>query len=143
MFVIKRQIELLWSICTNWKLQCRKVTLSSWFITCRNCCIFLSVCSDIDRWPAPVPGKVLQLPIMGVIMKVRTPALVFAEGVHLSLYSSSLPCDLFSLSYSSKQGRCWQHSEWRSGRSWLGALIGGRRGGSFIVLRLIFNFSSY
>ncbi|XP_063267644.1 protein DENND6A isoform X4 [Prinia subflava] len=32
-----------------------------------------SVCSDIDRWPPPVPGKVLQLPIMGVILKLRIP----------------------------------------------------------------------
>ncbi|KAJ7419410.1 Protein DENND6A [Pitangus sulphuratus] len=32
-----------------------------------------AVCSDVDRWPPPVPGKVLQLPIMGVIMKLRIP----------------------------------------------------------------------
>ncbi|KAF2987621.1 hypothetical protein EK904_005996 [Melospiza melodia maxima] len=32
-----------------------------------------AVCSDIDRWPAPVPGKVLQLPLMGLIMKLRIP----------------------------------------------------------------------
>ncbi|XP_063267643.1 protein DENND6A isoform X3 [Prinia subflava] len=32
-----------------------------------------AVCSDIDRWPPPVPGKVLQLPIMGVILKLRIP----------------------------------------------------------------------
>uniref|UniRef100_A0A8U7NY62 DENN domain containing 6A n=1 Tax=Corvus moneduloides TaxID=1196302 RepID=A0A8U7NY62_CORMO len=38
-----------------------------------------AVCSDVDRWPPPVPGKVLQLPIMGVIMKVSTPALADAQ----------------------------------------------------------------
>ncbi|XP_062356881.1 protein DENND6A isoform X4 [Cinclus cinclus] len=32
-----------------------------------------AVCSDIDHWPPPVPGKVLQLPIMGFIMKLRIP----------------------------------------------------------------------
>ncbi|XP_009089305.2 protein DENND6A isoform X1 [Serinus canaria] len=32
-----------------------------------------AVCSDIDRWPPPVPGKVLQLPLMGLIMKLRIP----------------------------------------------------------------------
>ncbi|XP_019360531.1 PREDICTED: protein DENND6A isoform X1 [Gavialis gangeticus] len=32
-----------------------------------------AVCSDVDRWPPPIPGKILQLPIMGIIMKVRIP----------------------------------------------------------------------
>ncbi|KAK2507441.1 hypothetical protein MC885_009411 [Smutsia gigantea] len=32
-----------------------------------------AACNDVDRWPAPVPGKTLQLPIMGVVMKVRIP----------------------------------------------------------------------
>nr|XP_030139247.3 protein DENND6A isoform X3 [Taeniopygia guttata] len=35
--------------------------------------LFPEVCSDIDRWPPPVPGKVLQLPLMGLIMKLRIP----------------------------------------------------------------------
>uniref|UniRef100_A0A8C4KZF6 DENN domain containing 6A n=1 Tax=Equus asinus asinus TaxID=83772 RepID=A0A8C4KZF6_EQUAS len=29
-----------------------------------------AACNDVDRWPAPVPGKTLHLPIMGVVMKV-------------------------------------------------------------------------
>ncbi|XP_036122480.1 protein DENND6A isoform X6 [Molossus molossus] len=32
-----------------------------------------AACNDVDRWPAPVPGKTLYLPIMGVVMKVRIP----------------------------------------------------------------------
>ncbi|KAM9276945.1 protein DENND6A isoform 2-T2 [Morus bassanus] len=32
-----------------------------------------AVCSDIDRWPPPIPGKILHLPIMGIIMKLRIP----------------------------------------------------------------------
>uniref|UniRef100_A0A670IJT5 DENN domain containing 6A n=1 Tax=Podarcis muralis TaxID=64176 RepID=A0A670IJT5_PODMU len=32
-----------------------------------------AACSDIDRWPPPVPGKTLHLPIMGIVMKVRIP----------------------------------------------------------------------
>lgn len=29
-----------------------------------------TACSDVDRWPPPVPGKTLHLPIMGIVMKV-------------------------------------------------------------------------
>uniref|UniRef100_A0A8C3CZ80 DENN domain containing 6A n=1 Tax=Cairina moschata TaxID=8855 RepID=A0A8C3CZ80_CAIMO len=29
-----------------------------------------AVCSDVDRWPPPIPGEILHLPIMGIIMKV-------------------------------------------------------------------------
>uniref|UniRef100_A0AAY4AWG8 UDENN domain-containing protein n=1 Tax=Denticeps clupeoides TaxID=299321 RepID=A0AAY4AWG8_9TELE len=32
-----------------------------------------AACNDIDRWPAPCPGKILTLPIMGVVMKLRIP----------------------------------------------------------------------
>uniref|UniRef100_A0A667HRJ9 DENN domain containing 6A n=1 Tax=Lynx canadensis TaxID=61383 RepID=A0A667HRJ9_LYNCA len=32
-----------------------------------------AACNDVDRWPAPVPGKTLHLPIMGVVMKVQIP----------------------------------------------------------------------
>uniref|UniRef100_A0AAY4AYK3 UDENN domain-containing protein n=1 Tax=Denticeps clupeoides TaxID=299321 RepID=A0AAY4AYK3_9TELE len=32
-----------------------------------------AACNDIDRWPAPCPGKILTLPIMGVVMKVNCP----------------------------------------------------------------------
>uniref|UniRef100_A0A7N4P5J9 DENN domain containing 6A n=1 Tax=Sarcophilus harrisii TaxID=9305 RepID=A0A7N4P5J9_SARHA len=32
-----------------------------------------AACNDVDRWPAPVPGKMLHLPIMGVVIKVRIP----------------------------------------------------------------------
>ncbi|XP_056591156.1 DENN/MADD domain containing 6Aa isoform X2 [Triplophysa dalaica] len=32
-----------------------------------------AACNDIDRWPTPSPGKILTLPIMGVVMKLRIP----------------------------------------------------------------------
>uniref|UniRef100_A0A8D0EGK0 DENN domain containing 6A n=1 Tax=Strix occidentalis caurina TaxID=311401 RepID=A0A8D0EGK0_STROC len=32
-----------------------------------------AVCNDVDRWPPPIPGKILHLPIMGIIMKLRIP----------------------------------------------------------------------
>ncbi|XP_026857939.1 DENN/MADD domain containing 6Aa isoform X1 [Electrophorus electricus] len=32
-----------------------------------------AACNDIDRWPMPCPGKILTLPIMGVVMKLRIP----------------------------------------------------------------------
>uniref|UniRef100_A0A8D0GGK7 DENN domain containing 6A n=1 Tax=Sphenodon punctatus TaxID=8508 RepID=A0A8D0GGK7_SPHPU len=32
-----------------------------------------AACSDVDRWPPPVPGKTLILPIMGVLIKLRIP----------------------------------------------------------------------
>ncbi|KAM6344266.1 protein DENND6A isoform 2-T2 [Alca torda] len=32
-----------------------------------------AVCSDVDRWPPPAPGRILHLPIMGIIMKLRIP----------------------------------------------------------------------
>lgn len=32
-----------------------------------------AACSDIDRWPPPMPGKTLHLPIMGLVIKVRIP----------------------------------------------------------------------
>ncbi|RMB99937.1 hypothetical protein DUI87_23345 [Hirundo rustica rustica] len=41
-----------------------------------------AVCSDIDRWPPPVPGKVLQLPIMGVIMRADAQISMALPTVH-------------------------------------------------------------
>uniref|UniRef100_G3NI53 DENN/MADD domain containing 6Aa n=1 Tax=Gasterosteus aculeatus aculeatus TaxID=481459 RepID=G3NI53_GASAC len=32
-----------------------------------------AACNDIDRWPAPHPGRILTLPIMGVVIKIRIP----------------------------------------------------------------------
>ncbi|KAM3914901.1 protein DENND6A [Leptodactylus fuscus] len=32
-----------------------------------------AACSEIDRWPPPVPGKTLHLAIMGLVIKVRIP----------------------------------------------------------------------
>ncbi|KAG9472576.1 hypothetical protein GDO78_018707 [Eleutherodactylus coqui] len=35
--------------------------------------IYMATSFDIDRWPPPVPGKTLHLPIMGLVIKVRIP----------------------------------------------------------------------
>ncbi|KAF5928234.1 hypothetical protein HPG69_014839 [Diceros bicornis minor] len=35
-----------------------------------------AVCSEIDQWPAPMPGQTLNLPVMGVVLQVRVPAKV-------------------------------------------------------------------
>ncbi|TNN22610.1 Protein DENND6A [Liparis tanakae] len=32
-----------------------------------------AACNDIDRWPSPHPGRILTLPIMGVVIKIRIP----------------------------------------------------------------------
>uniref|UniRef100_UPI00398F8771 DENN/MADD domain containing 6Aa isoform X3 n=1 Tax=Pristiophorus japonicus TaxID=55135 RepID=UPI00398F8771 len=32
-----------------------------------------AACNDLDRWPAPIPGRTLNLPTMGVVIKVRIP----------------------------------------------------------------------
>ncbi|XP_053576833.1 protein DENND6A [Bombina bombina] len=42
-----------------------------------------AACSDIDRWPAPLPGKTLNLPIMGVVLKVRIPTCSDKPGTTL------------------------------------------------------------
>ncbi|XP_072327370.1 protein DENND6B isoform X3 [Scyliorhinus torazame] len=34
----------------------------------------LGVCNEVDQWPAPVPGKLLSLPVMGVVIQVRIPS---------------------------------------------------------------------
>ncbi|XP_051976442.1 protein DENND6B-like [Xyrauchen texanus] len=33
-----------------------------------------TVCNEIDQWPAPIPGQILNLPVMGVVMQVRIPS---------------------------------------------------------------------
>ncbi|KAM3832687.1 protein DENND6B isoform 2-T2 [Vipera latastei] len=33
-----------------------------------------AVCSEIDQWPPPVPGQMLNLPVMGVVIQVRIPS---------------------------------------------------------------------
>ncbi|XP_072327372.1 protein DENND6B isoform X5 [Scyliorhinus torazame] len=33
-----------------------------------------AVCNEVDQWPAPVPGKLLSLPVMGVVIQVRIPS---------------------------------------------------------------------
>ncbi|XP_015424205.1 PREDICTED: protein DENND6B [Myotis davidii] len=35
-----------------------------------------AVCSEIDQWPAPVPGQTLNLPVMGVVLQVHVPSRV-------------------------------------------------------------------
>ncbi|XP_077196743.1 protein DENND6B isoform X2 [Paroedura picta] len=33
-----------------------------------------AVCSEIDQWPPPTPGRVLHLPVMGIVLQVRVPS---------------------------------------------------------------------
>ncbi|MCJ8744552.1 hypothetical protein PDJAM_G00120020 [Pangasius djambal] len=48
-----------------------------------------AACNDIDRWPTPCPGKILSLPIMGVIMKLRIPTCYDKPGTSQLVQSSS------------------------------------------------------
>ncbi|XP_018600169.2 protein DENND6A isoform X2 [Scleropages formosus] len=47
-----------------------------------------AACNDIDRWPAPCPSRVLTLPIMGVVMKVRIPSCYDKPGMSQLVHSS-------------------------------------------------------
>ncbi|KAM9444364.1 protein DENND6A [Clarias gariepinus] len=48
-----------------------------------------AACNDIDRWPTPCPGKILSLPIMGVVMKLRIPTCYDKPGTSQLVQSSS------------------------------------------------------
>ncbi|XP_062400666.1 DENN/MADD domain containing 6Aa [Sardina pilchardus] len=50
-----------------------------------------AACNDIDRWPTPSPGKILSLPIMGVVMKLRIPTCYDKPGT--SQLVQSTPSD--------------------------------------------------
>ncbi|XP_059385881.1 protein DENND6A-like [Carassius carassius] len=50
-----------------------------------------AACNDIDRWPTPFPGKILTLPIMGVVMKLRIPTCYDKPGT--SQLVQSAPSD--------------------------------------------------
>uniref|UniRef100_A0A8C1H916 DENN/MADD domain containing 6Aa n=1 Tax=Cyprinus carpio carpio TaxID=630221 RepID=A0A8C1H916_CYPCA len=47
-----------------------------------------AACNDIDRWPTPCPGKILTLPIMGVVMKLRIPTCYDKPGTSQLVQSS-------------------------------------------------------
>uniref|UniRef100_A0A8C2KQG6 DENN/MADD domain containing 6Aa n=1 Tax=Cyprinus carpio TaxID=7962 RepID=A0A8C2KQG6_CYPCA len=48
-----------------------------------------AACNDIDRWPTPCPGKILTLPIMGVVMKVTRITSVCSHVMSLIFHSQS------------------------------------------------------
>ncbi|KAG5274206.1 hypothetical protein AALO_G00133490 [Alosa alosa] len=50
-----------------------------------------AACNDIDRWPTPSPGKILSLPIMGIVMKLRIPTCYDKPGT--SQLVQSTPSD--------------------------------------------------
>uniref|UniRef100_A0A7N5ZVJ6 UDENN domain-containing protein n=1 Tax=Anabas testudineus TaxID=64144 RepID=A0A7N5ZVJ6_ANATE len=63
-----------------------------------------AACNDIDRWPTPHPGRILTLPIMGVVIKVHTHTHTHTHTLSLmSLVSIVLPTihevDLFRCFY--------------------------------------------
>ncbi|KAG5261475.1 hypothetical protein AALO_G00284660 [Alosa alosa] len=33
-----------------------------------------AVCNEIDQWPGPTPGQILNLPVMGIVIQVRIPS---------------------------------------------------------------------
>ncbi|XP_074832650.1 protein DENND6B isoform X1 [Carettochelys insculpta] len=39
-----------------------------------------AVCNEIDQWPPPVPGRTLNLPVMGIVIQVRIPSRVDKPG---------------------------------------------------------------
>ncbi|XP_061493918.1 protein DENND6B [Rhineura floridana] len=39
-----------------------------------------AVCSEIDQWPPPAPGQMLNLPVMGIVIQVRIPSQVDKPG---------------------------------------------------------------
>uniref|UniRef100_A0A672SX87 Protein DENND6A-like n=1 Tax=Sinocyclocheilus grahami TaxID=75366 RepID=A0A672SX87_SINGR len=58
-----------------------------------------AACNDIDRWPTPCPGKILTLPIMGVVMKVtRLPPTILCKisakclNIHCTLLMAAAIC---------------------------------------------------
>ncbi|KAK2821540.1 hypothetical protein Q7C36_020883 [Tachysurus vachellii] len=48
-----------------------------------------AACNDIDRWPTPYPGKILSLPIMGIVMKLRIPTCYDKPGTSQLVQSAS------------------------------------------------------
>uniref|UniRef100_A0A8C6P1S2 DENN/MADD domain containing 6Aa n=1 Tax=Nothobranchius furzeri TaxID=105023 RepID=A0A8C6P1S2_NOTFU len=52
-----------------------------------------AACNDIDRWPTPHPGRILTLPLMGVVIKVLEEEITHVCGVFVldSLVSIVLP----------------------------------------------------
>uniref|UniRef100_A0A8C6THX1 DENN/MADD domain containing 6Aa n=1 Tax=Neogobius melanostomus TaxID=47308 RepID=A0A8C6THX1_9GOBI len=49
-----------------------------------------AACNDIDRWPTPQPGRVLTLPIMGVVIKVRIPTCYDKPGTSQLVQSTQV-----------------------------------------------------
>uniref|UniRef100_A0A8C8CSH3 UDENN domain-containing protein n=1 Tax=Oncorhynchus tshawytscha TaxID=74940 RepID=A0A8C8CSH3_ONCTS len=49
-----------------------------------------AACNDIDRWPTPHPGKILVLPIMGTVMKVRIPTCYDKPGTSQLVQSTQV-----------------------------------------------------
>ncbi|KAL8222594.1 UNVERIFIED_CONTAM: Protein dennd6b [Gekko kuhli] len=41
-----------------------------------------AVCSEIDQWPPPVPGRMLRLPVMGVVIQAPLPAPLLLSSVY-------------------------------------------------------------
>ncbi|XP_015270992.1 PREDICTED: protein DENND6B [Gekko japonicus] len=71
-----------------------------------------AVCSEIDQWPPPVPGRRLNLPVMGVVIQVRVPSRVEKPGSSPDLSVSQealLPAPLaLSSVYELDLFRCFQ-----------------------------------
>ncbi|KAA8593285.1 hypothetical protein FQN60_009401 [Etheostoma spectabile] len=56
-----------------------------------------AACNDIDRWPTPHPGRILTLPIMGVVIKVRIPTSYDKPGTSQLVQSAQMLWELVLL----------------------------------------------
>ncbi|TSM44166.1 Protein DENND6A [Bagarius yarrelli] len=56
-----------------------------------------AACNDIDRWPTPCPGKILSLPIMGIVMKLRIPTCYDKPGTSQLVQSTPMLWELVLL----------------------------------------------
>uniref|UniRef100_A0A1A7WXK4 DENN/MADD domain containing 6B n=1 Tax=Iconisemion striatum TaxID=60296 RepID=A0A1A7WXK4_9TELE len=56
-----------------------------------------TVCNEIDQWPAPTPGQMLNLPVLGVIVQVRIPSKTDKPGgspVRQTIQETLLPAPM-------------------------------------------------
>uniref|UniRef100_A0A7N8WN48 UDENN domain-containing protein n=1 Tax=Mastacembelus armatus TaxID=205130 RepID=A0A7N8WN48_9TELE len=49
-----------------------------------------AVCNEIDQWPSPIPGLTLNLPVMGVVLQVRSALLFFSPTLLPTIHELDL-----------------------------------------------------
>uniref|UniRef100_A0A4W3IMP8 DENN/MADD domain containing 6B n=1 Tax=Callorhinchus milii TaxID=7868 RepID=A0A4W3IMP8_CALMI len=53
-----------------------------------------AVCNEIDQWPSPAPGKVLSLPIMGVLIQTKCVSVISKKKLLFLVVQNLLPAPL-------------------------------------------------